>query len=558
MDLEKAPALCNGQRIQTLTKTNLQQGAIERVSRGAVATAFPAATEAVLGILRAGGNAIDAAVAAAWALSVCEPSGSGLGGQTTMLVRTRHGKVTVVDGHSHAPALASLNNISKSAQRVGYRACTIPSTVATLGYAHRKWGVLSLERVMEPAIALAEEGYSVTRLHRRQTKWVTGYLNESPATARLFLRNGTAPEVGEVFRQKELAWTLRRVASQGTDEFYRGEIAALISEDMREHGGLITEGDLKNFSSPVEREPLSIRYRGYRIVTVPPPGGGLNLLLALKVMEHLPADMKDTASWHEYIAETMFEVFLERKRLPVGPAEPTASLVESLAGNEHAKELADCIIRRRTPRNASEFSPLIRPPGVTGDYEPGDTTHLSVTDEEGNIVSLTQSIQSLFGAKVANAKLGFLYNNYLCTCPRDEHPYQLGSRAMPRSNVSPTIVFSGMPGNDPPVLALGAAGSRRITSSALQVISNVLDRRVSLQAAVDAPRIHALLSRKVWIEKPAACEELTDRLRRRFRKVIVKSSRDYKMGAVQAIGFDENGEMYAAADPRRDGASAIL
>src|SRR5262245_12261610 len=129
-------ALCNGQKLQTLTKTNLQEGSIERVSRGAVATAFPAATEAALGILRAGGNAIDAAVAAAWALSVCEPSGSGLGGQTTMLVRTRHGKVTVVDGHSHAPALASLDNISKSAQRAGYRACTIPSTVATRSEEH--------------------------------------------------------------------------------------------------------------------------------------------------------------------------------------------------------------------------------------------------------------------------------------------------------------------------------------------------------------------------------------------------------------------------------------
>src|SRR5262249_1461180 len=223
-------------------------------------------------------------------------------------------------------------------------------------------------------------------------------------------------------------------------------------------------------------------------------------------MEHLPADVKDTAGWHEYIAETMFEVFRERERLPVGPAEPTASLVESLIGNEHAKEIADCILRRRMRSNAPEFSSFIQPAGGAGDYEPGDTTHLSVTDEEGNIVSLTQSIQSLFGAKVANAELGFLYNNYLCTCPRDEHPYQLGSRAMPRSNVSPTIVFSGMPGNDALALALGAAGSRRITSSVLQVISNFLDRGLSLQAAVDAPRIHALLSRKVWVERPAACE----------------------------------------------------
>jgi gamma-glutamyltranspeptidase/glutathione hydrolase len=164
----------------------------------------------------------------------------------------------------------------------------------------------------------------------------------------------------------------------------------------------------------------------------------------------------------------------------------------------------------------------------------------------------------LFGAKVANAKLGFLYNNYLCTCPRYAHPYQMGSRAMPRSNVAPTIVFGETTANDIPVLALGAAGSRRITSSVLQVISSVMDRSLSIQAALDAPRVHALVSRKVWVERDAASEELTGRLKRRFRKVIVKSRHDYKMGAVQAIGFDAERKMLAAADPRRDGTGAIL
>ena len=530
-------------------------GISEQNPQAAVATAFPAATDAALEIFRAGGNAIDAAVAAAWALCVCEPSASGLGGQSTILIRSGGGQVTVVDGHSHAPVMASLSSIRRSAQRVGYCACTVPSTAATLGYAQKKWGALSLKDVMKPAIALAEEGYAITRLQHRQLVWVMGYLSASTSAARLFLKNGVPLAVGEIFQQKELAATLRRLAECGVEDFYDGEIARSICEDMREHGGLITQKDLAGLALPVERDPLWISYRGCRVATAPPPGGGMQLCLALKILERIHTNVCDSLSdWYINIAETIYEVFRERERLPFKPGELSLQLQDLILGDAHADELASSILKRRNA--LSDSRSLDSATGWGGDHEPGDTTHLCVADEEGNVVALTQSIQSLFGAKVANARLGFLYNSYLCTCPRKPHPYQLSSRCSPQSNVAPTIVFKSDFQQDRPFLALGAAGSRRITSSVLQVLSNVIDRQMHLQAAIDLPRVHSLLSGKVWLENPAATDELLERLRSRFRRVVIKQQHHYKLGAVQGVQLFDNGGAIGGADPRRDGNGA--
>src|SRR5262249_23212724 len=186
--------------------------------------------------------------------------------------------------------------------------------------------------------------------------------------------------------------------------------------------------------------------------------------------------------------------------------------------------------------------------------EPGDTTHLSVCDRNGMIVLLTQSIQSLFGAKVAHRELGFLYNNYLCTCLRYPHPYALRPRCRPRSNIAPTLVLRRERGGDRPLLALGAAGSRRITSAILQVISGVIDRGLGVSDAVAAPRVHGLVGRKIWIERPAASEGLLARLRALGRDPIVRPPLAYAMGAVQALQFMTDGSVRGAADPRRDGA----
>lgn len=509
-------------------------------------------------ILRAGGNAIDAAVAAAWALAVCEPSGSGLGGQTIMLIRLANGRCTIIDGHSYAPKGVSVEKLTRAEQKKGYGACTIPSTAATLGFAQQRYGVLTLEKVMEPAIRLAEEGYTMTKLQRRQLNWCRRDLQKNPAAARLFLNNGSAFKVGDTFRQETLATTLRRLARHGTEDFYHGQIAQLIADDMKQHGGLITAEDLSRCVLPVERQPISADYGEYNVLTVPPPAGGLQLLSGLKIIEQLSCDgrLRDIESWYQAVAEAIYTVFRERKRFAIQPRDFTDSLYRWLLSEERAGNFSSEIRVGRPPLAVG-----------TSTEEPGETTHLCTADDRGNVVSLTQSIQSLFGAKVANGRLGFLYNNYLTTCPRRPHPYQLASHCTPRSNAAPTLVLTGgsshasasagsPQGTRRPVLALGAAGSRRITSAILQVIYNVVDREMALDEAMASPRVHALQSRRLYIERAAVTESLLKALEGRFRKVIIKPVRSYTMGAVQAIAFKEDGTLTGAADPRRDGTAS--
>jgi gamma-glutamyltranspeptidase / glutathione hydrolase len=517
---------------------------------GVAATAFPGATEAACEMLRAGGNAVDAAAAAAWALSVCEPSSSGLGGQTTMLVRLSNKRATVIDGHSYAPALASRSQINSSAQDSGYRACVIPSTPATLGYASRTYGRLSVMQVMTPAIRLAEEGYRITPLQSRQLRWCRTALLRCPAAAMVFLREGEAYESGEVFRQPRLAATLRRLAAVGVDDFYRGEVAQAVVADMCSNDGLIVADDLESFALPVERDPIGICYRGFDVLSVPPPGGGAQLLYALKLLESLTRghDPNNTDEWYCTLAEVVYATFAEREQRPVHPAHWSAAVFANLMATAQQPSKHATVGDDRQPRLQRRAAD-----------EVGETTHLCTADNEGNVVSLTQSIQSLFGAKVANGRLGFLYNNYLTTCPRRVHPYRLNPRCMARSNAAPTLVI-GNEGSDKPetVLAVGAAGSRRILTAILQVISGVVDRGLSLERALAMPRAHALLSRKVWIEQPAINEAVQSRLQARFTKVEVLRPNSYTMGAAQAVQVQANGSFVGAADPRRDGSALVV
>jgi gamma-glutamyltranspeptidase/glutathione hydrolase len=518
-----------------------------------VATAFAEPTEAGVEMLQAGGNAIDAAIAAAWALCVCEPSGSGLGGQTVLLVRLWDGRQMVIDGHSHAPAAACAGRISAAEQRRGYRACTIPSTPATLGFAQRQYGRLPLGRVMEPAIRLAEGGYRITELQHRQLRWCREGLLASPAAAGLFLRGGQPLPVGHLFRQGRLAATLRRLGRDGTDDFYRGATARAIVADMEENGGLITVGDLEGLDLPVERRPLTAAYRGCEVASAPPPGGGLQLLLGLKLCERLGLDafLDNPAAWYEGMANLAYAVFRERERSPMLPGCPP-SLYEAL--------LADGCVEELAGRLGGELCA-----GTVGSPEEGgETTHLCAADGEGNVVSLTQSIQSLFGAKVANSRCGFLYNNYLTTCPRVPNPHQVAGGWVPRSNASPTLLVQGgerprgrRPRDDERrgarLLVLGAAGSRRITSALLQVIGAMFERLLPLGQALELPRVHATLSGRVWLERPAATEAVRHRLGCRFPKLTIRGPLSFSMGAVQAIEWRRDCGFVGAADPRRDG-----
>ena len=315
---------------------------------------------------------------------------------------------------------------------------------------------------------------------------------------------------------------------------------------MQANDGFLCASDLENFRLPVEREPLHISYCGHEVLSVPPAGGGLSLLHALNLLEVLAAernlDLLD--EWYVTLAEVIHAVFQERERDPIHPASWSAELNKSLLSRAHTARMTAMI----------QNSAALTTKGVAAE-EVGETTHLCTADAEGNVVSLTQSIQSVFGAKVASAKVGFLYNNYLTTCPRRSHPYRLGPRCLARSNAMPTLVLQPDSRLGEPLLAVGAAGSRRILSAVLQVISGVVDRKLPLGVALAMPRIHAKLNREIWLEEAAANQSLRDKLAQTFGDLRVRRPLSFSMGAAQAIQFNQNGTFVGAADPRRDGAA---
>jgi gamma-glutamyltranspeptidase/glutathione hydrolase len=489
--------------------------------RGVLVTAHPAASEAGRLIFAAGGNAVDAAVGAAWALCVCEPSGSGLGGQTVLLLHEA-GRTIVIDGHSRAPAMVSTATVTREQQRRGYRATTVPTTPATLAYAQARYGAVPAARVLEPAIALADEGYAPSDLQRRQLRWCRAALARSPAAA-AFLEAEGAERAGRPFAQPRLAECLRRLARSGVEDFYRGQVARAIDADMRRHAGLLRLSDLRAVAPPAERRPLIGHYRDHAVLTMPTPGGGPQLLHALATLEQLdPGPWRDRPEdWYEAIAQAVSRAFRHRERT-----------------------------QRQAVRSIQDPAPTVHPAAAEGG---GETTHLCSADAGGLVVSLTQSIQSLFGAKVANPDYGFLYNNYLTTYPRRRHAHHLAAGVSARSNAAPTLVFS--PGAQSPMLALGAAGSRRIISSLVHVVSGVCDLGLPLADAVSAPRVHPRVHGTVMLERPAASPALVTALNRRHGRVTVRRGHSYAMGAVQALQFT-GPDVLASADPRRDGVAA--
>ena len=257
-------------------------------------------------------------------------------------------------------------------------------------------------------------------------------------------------------------------------------------------------------------------------------------------------DAADEDIWHEAIALASYCTFRHRDR---------QATRANGCGDETAEELPCEAEIQRLVEQLRRHKALQQ---INDDEGPGDTTHLTVADAEGNVVALTQSIQSVFGAKVAHPELGFVYNNYLWTCPRYTHPNQLAPGSMPRSNAAPTVILEQGEGRSTPLMALGAAGSRRITSALLQTISQVIDRGLKIDEAIAAPRLHGLTSGKVWIEADIATRGMLARLQRRFSEIQIKPRGSFGMGCVQGLQWLPDGMIVAAADPRRDGTGATL
>lgn len=519
-------------------------------ARGMVASAFPEATSAGVAMLEAGGNAVDAACAVTFALAVCEPQASGLGGHAYGLMH-RDGRTVAIDGSGRAPSLAHRDRITPGALRVGHQGTTVPSLPATYGWLHRNYGRLPWAMVLEPAIRIAREGYAITRLQHDLQVRELDRLREAPggSGARYFLRDGRDPyDAGDRFRQPDLAATLEEIARGGVTVFYQGDIAARVDADMREHDGFLRAEDLALIPWPVERKPLARRYRGLLVKTMPPPGAGRTLLFVLMMLGQLKRSFLagHSPDRYHFLAETFRKAFLQRMDRPFDANTFPQVRDKRMLSRAFARELALSI--------AGDMDATLPMRDVVGE-EIGETTHFAVMDADGDALTMTQSIELVYGAKVAAAGLGFLYNNYMLAFELDNpaHPYYLRPNAVPWSSASPTIVFR----KGAPWLATGSPGSERIFSAVTQFLSGVIDGSATIAAAMEAPRLHCSIGGRIDLERARFPADVPAHLGRLGYEVREREPYAFYLGCIQAVLRRQTGDGFqGVADVRRDGTAA--
>lgn len=537
-----------------------------RARHGVVASVDPIASRIGVEIMRKGGNAVDAAVAVGFVLAVTWPSAGNLGGGGFMLVRTPDGKAEAIDYRERAPIAATRTmyldekgEVIKGLSTDSYKASGVPGTVAGLALAHRKYGRLKWADVVEPARALAADGFEVshalaTSLRRESTNkkfapW--------PESRRIFQRNGRYYELGEKFVQPELAATLGRI-KRDPREFYEGETARIFAAEMKKNGGIITFEDLKAYE-PSVRTPIRGTYRGYEIISMPPPSsGGIALIEMLNMLE--PLDLKalgwNSANYVHNVVEVMRRAFSDRAH-HLGDTDFVKVPVGGLLSKEYAS-------RRRAGINPyrAEASAGVKP----GNPEPVETTHYSIIDSEGNVVSNTYTINDSYGAGATIAGLGFLINDEM-----DDFTAQPGvpnswgliqgeanaiqPKKRPLSSMTPTLVLK----DGRVVLALGSPGGPTIINTVLHVILNVIDFGMNLQEAVDVPRFHHqwLPDHIYWEENGQSPDTRAalERMGHLFRDKVGFSELP-SIGDAHVVGVGENGIRQAASDARRGGAAA--
>ncbi len=483
-----------------------QTGALLRVKGGLVVSDSALASNVGAEILKKGGNAVDAAVATGFALAVTFPSAGNLGGGGFLLLRLKSGESVFVDYRERAPKAATRDMyLDKSGKPVpgmstiGYKAVGVPGTVAGMWEAHKRFGRLPWKDLVEPARRLADEGFPVEYGLSRGLRAASDRLRRFPESWRIFCREGKFYEWGETFRQPELAATLARIQSDGAKGFYEGETARLIAEDMKANGGLITPDDLRDYRVAA-REPAKGSFRGYEVLSAPPPSsGGVALITMLNILEgyDLRSLGPGSSGAMHLMVEAMKRAFADR----------AAHLGDPDFGEIPVKELIDkdyaAGIRRQidptkaTPSKSIRTGLNARGPAILPPFEREHTTHFSVVDADGNAVSNTYTINDSYGCGATVKGAGFLLNNEMddfAIAPGVPNTYGLiqgeansiapGKR--PLSSMTPTIVHK----DGQVFLVLGSPGGPTIINTVLQTILNVLDFGMSVQAAVSAPRVH--------------------------------------------------------------------
>ena len=530
---------------------------------GMAATSHFIASESAQKVLKEGGNAIDAAVTAAFVLAVTQPRSGNIGGGGFMMISSeKKNDVVAIDYREKAPSKATLDmfldkdgNAVSELSRYSHLATGVPGTVAGLAMALDKYGTISLSEAMKPAIKLADEGFIVTQRFSNGLKDKEDLLKRWDSSARVFYKkDGGYYEPGDLFKQKDLAATLSRIAENGASEFYEGETAKLLVAEMDKHGGLISLADMKNYS-PVIRTPVHGTYRGYDVYSMPPPSsGGVHLIQILNILEGYPVakDGHNSARNIHLMAESMKLAYADRS-LYLGDEDFVQVPMKKLTSKEYATTLRNKIDdEKATPSNR------IRP-GEFLSFESNETTHFSIVDKFGNAVSNTYTINFSYGSGVVVEGAGFLLNNEMddfSAKPGVPNAYGLiggeankiepGKRML--SSMSPTIVKK----EGKNFLVTGSPGGSRIITTTLQVVMNVIDHNLNILSAVAAPRIHhQWLPDELRIEEGLSPDTVRI-LREKGHKIKQKSA----MGASQSILIDK-GLFNGAADPRRSTALAV-
>lgn len=531
---------------------------------GMVVTSHTIATEVALDVLKKGGNAIDAAVTAGFALAVTQPRSGNIGGGGFMLISSeKNQEVVSIDYREKAPAAATkdmfLDNegaADPELSRFSRSAAGVPGTVAGLVTALEKYGTITLSEALAPAIELAEKGFVVTPRFSNGVKSESKRLLKYEAGEKKFLKkDGSFYEPGDIFIQPDLAKTLRRIAHRGSAGFYAGETAELIVAEMKKGNGLITLEDLKNYQ-PKIRKPVHGTYRGYDIYSMgPPSSGGVHIIQILNILEKYPITNLGhlSAKNIHLMSEAMKRAYADRAEY-LGDSDFVKVPIDGLSSKEYAATLRAEI----DPHFASNSLDIRF--GAPSNYESHETTHFSIVDRYGNAVSNTYTINFSYGSGIVVSGAGFLLNNEMddfSAKPDTPNAYGLiGGEANKieahkrmLSSMSPTIVKK----NGKNFLVTGSPGGSRIITTTLQVIMNAIDHQLNPQVAVNAPRIHhQWLPDEIRIEQGISPDTVR-LLRSMGHKVIEKKS----MGASQTILIGEDGTMYGGADPRTSTSSAM-
>ncbi len=531
-----------------------------RAEHAVVVTTDRYASEIGAGIMERGGNAVDAAVAVSFALAVVNPQAGNIGGGGFMVVKMADGTTAALDYREQAPMAAtrdmfldSEGNVTDRSM-VGHLASGVPGSVMGMWEAHRRYGALPWANVVEPAASLAD-GFEVHERFRRNIVGSLQGIRRFEATAATYLPEGRIVELGETFRQPQLAATLRRIRDQGAEGFYRGETADLIVAEMERGGGLITHGDLEGYRA-VWRDPIEFTYRGYRVFSMPPPSsGGATMAEMANIAEHhgLGALPWQSGDMVHLLVEAWKRSYADRNAY-LADTDFVDIPVDRMTSKTYAAERGADISDRATP--SADVGPGLEPPRE-GDH----TTHVSVVDASGNAVAITTTLNSFFGSKVMVTGAGFVLNNEMddfTAKPGTPNQYGLvqgannavgpGKRML--SAMSPTIVLRP---DDELFFVTGSPGGATIITTVFQTIVNVVDYGMNVVQAVNAPRVHHQhLPDQIRYEQGGLPPEVVSDLEIRGHTLVERSGIS---GDVQAIMVMPDGTLEAASDPRRGGAA---